>query len=350
MGKCIRVGFVGAGGIAGTHIRWLKPVDGVEVVALADPAPGACEKQIVAHGLDQAKAFDDYKAMLKMDGLDAVSVCTPNWLHKQPTLDALRAGKHVMVEKPMAMTAREAKAMCDAAKRAKRVLTIGFQHRFSPAAQFVRKAVDDGLLGDVLYCRAHALRRRGIPSWGVFGRKNLQGGGPLIDIGVHIIEMSHYVMGKPKPVAASAACHTYLGNKKPQATSPWGDWDYKTYTVEDLATGYVRFDNGATLSIEASFAAHIEGNAFNSTFMGTKAGAIVDGGSARLFTDMAGKMVNVSPTVFEKDEAFGVKMRSWIEAIRGGENQAPGEDGWMVQQILDALYLSAERGKEVAIK
>ncbi len=350
MSKKIRVGFVGAGGIAGTHIRWLKPVEGVEVIALADPVEGACEKQIQNHGLDGAKAFADYKDMLKMKDIDAVSVCTPNWLHKQPSIDALKAGKHVMVEKPMAMTAGEAKAMCETAKKAKKVLTIGFQHRFNPSTQFVRNAVEDGMLGDVLYCRAHALRRRGIPSWGVFGRKELQGGGPLIDIGVHIIEMSHYVMGRPKPVAASAACHTYLGNKKPTATAPWGDWDYKTYTVEDLATGYVRFDNGATLTIEASFAAHLENDEFKSTFMGTKAGAVVDGGQARIFTDMAGKMVNIAPTVFEKEEAFARKMRYWIEAIRGGENQAPGEDGWMVQQILDALYKSSEKGKEVAIK
>ena len=350
MSKKIRVGFVGAGGIAGTHIRWLKPVEDVEVIALSDPRDGACEQLVKSQDLGDAKAFKDYKQMLKMKDIDAVSVCTPNWLHKEPTIAALKAGKHVMVEKPMAMKASEAKAMCDTAKAAKKVLTIGFQHRFSPTAQFARKAVDDGLLGDVLYCRAHALRRRGIPSWGVFGQKDLQGGGPLIDIGVHIIEMSLYVMGMPNPIAASASCHTYMGNKKPEATAPWGDWDYQTYTVEDLATGYVRFDNGATLSIEASFAAHLEDNAFNSVFMGTKAGAIVDGGSARLFTDMAGKMVNIAPTVFEKDEAFGKKMRYWIEAIRGGKNQAPGEDGLAVQKILDALYLSSEKGKEVAIK
>ncbi len=350
MAKKVRVGFVGAGGIAGTHIRWLKPLEDVEVVALADPAPGACERQIQNHDLQGAKAFADYKDMLKMKDLDAVSVCTPNWLHKKPVIDALKAGKHVMVEKPMAMNAREAKAMCEAAKQAKKVLTIGFQHRFTPAAQFVKQAIADGMLGDVLYCRAHALRRRGIPSWGVFGRKELQGGGPLIDIGVHIIEMSHYIMGKPKPVAASAACHTYLGDKKPAATAPWGDWDWKTYTVEDLATGYIRFENGATMTIEASFAAHIERDEFNSVFMGAKAGAVVDGGSARLFTDMAGKMVDITPKVFEKEEAFARKMRYWIEAIRGGENQAPGEDGLMVQQILDALYASAEKGKETPIR
>jgi len=349
MSKKVRVGFIGAGGIAGTHIKGLKQVEDVEVIALADPAEGACERHIKNHGLDGAKAFKSYKDLLKMKEVDAVDVCTPNWLHKQPAIDALKAGKHVMVEKPMAMKAREAQAMCDAAKAARKVLTIGFQHRYKPAVQFVRHAVEEGQLGDILYCRAQALRRRGIPSWGVFGQKKLQGGGPLIDIGVHILEVSWYVMGRPRPVAASSSCYTYLGNKKPAATAPWGDWDYKTYDVEDLACGFVRFENGTTLTIESSFAAHIENNVFATTIMGTKAGAVIDSG-ARIFTDYCGKMVNMQPAALEKDSAFDLKMRYWIEAIRGGENQAPGEDGLAIQKILDALYLSAEKGREVAIK
>jgi predicted dehydrogenase len=350
MSKKVRVGFVGSGGIAGTHIRWLKPVEGVEVVALSDVSKEAMERQVKAHELGGVKTFTDYRQMLKMKAIDAVSVCTPNWLHYKPTVAALRAGKHVLVEKPMAMTAREAQAMCDAAKKARKVLSIGFQQRFRPDAQFVRRAIEEGKLGDIVYCRAQALRRRGIPSWGVFGRKDLQGGGPLIDIGVHIIELSHYLMGKPRPVAASAQTYTYLGNRKPDATAPWGDWDYKTYTVEDLAAGFVRFDNGATMAVEASFAAHLEEDIFTSTLMGTKGGARVGGGAPGIFTDWCGKMINLVPKAMEKDEAFGRKMRAWIESIRGAENPSPGEDGMMVQKILDGLYRSAEKGREVAIK
>ena len=171
----------------------------------------------------------------------------------------------------------------------------------------------------------------------------------MIDIGVHIIEVTHYLMGKPRPVSASAACYTYIGNRKPEATAPWGDWDYKTYTVEDLAAGFVRFENGATMSVEATFAAHIEHDIFTTTLMGTK-GSASWGGTPKIFTDYSGKMVNIEPTVMEKDEAFAVKMRNWIEAIRGGPNLAPGEDGLAVQKILDALYRSAERGREVQIR
>ncbi len=322
MSEKVRVGFIGSGGIAGTHIKYLKLVKDVEVIALSDVSQAAMDARIKEHQLQDVKTFTDYKPMLKMKEIDAVSVCTPNFLHYRPTIDALRAGKHVIVEKPMAMNAREAKAMCDAAKKAKKVLTIGFQQRFNPGTGFLRRAVEEGKLGDIVYVRAQALRRRGIPSWGV-----------------------------PKPVAASANCYTYLGNKKPEATAPWGDWDYKTYTVEDLAIGLVRFDNGATLVIEASFAAHMEDNdIFKTTLMGTKAGASWGGGPPRIFTDYCGKMVNIEPKALEKEDGFAVKMRSWIESIHGAPNPAPGEDGLAVQQILDALYLSSEKGHEVAIK
>ena len=214
--KRVRVGFIGSGGIAGTHIGYLKTVPGVEIIALSDSVQAAMDARIKQHDLKDVKTFTDYRQMLKLKDIDAVSVCTPNYLHYKPTVDALRAGKHVLVEKPMAMNAREAQAMCDAAKKAKKVLTIGFQQRFRPDAQFVRRAVAEGQFGDIVYCRAQALRRRGIPSWGVFGRKDLQGGGPLIDIGVHIIELTHFLIGKPKPVAASSQVYTYLGDKKPE--------------------------------------------------------------------------------------------------------------------------------------
>ena len=350
MSSKIRVGFIGAGGIAGEHIKHLVAIDGVEIVALADPAPGTCERHIKAHGLDGAKTFEDYQQMLRqMPELDAVSVCTPNGLHCQPTVDAFRAGKHVLVEKPLAMNAREGKRMCAAAKKAGKVFCIGFQQRFRPEARFIRRAIDEGELGDLLYCRAWALRRRGIPSWGVFGRKELQGGGPLIDIGVHILEVSHYLLGKPRPLAASASCWTYMGNKKPTATPPWGDWDYRTYTVEDLAVGFVRFEGGLSLTIESSFAAHIGQEGASTTLMGTKGGAKLNGG-AELYKDYCGKMVNIQPQAYEKTPAFAAKMQNWIGAIRGGKNESPGEDGLAVQQILDALYRSAEKGKEVLIK
>jgi predicted dehydrogenase len=239
--------------------------------------------------------------------------------------------------------------MVDAARASKRKLVIGFQYRYSPPAQVIKRYVNEGNFGEVLFARVQALRRRGIPSWGVFGRKDLQGGGPLIDIGVHAIELAHYLMGSPRAVSASASMFTYLGDKAPTAIPPWGDWDYKTYTVEDLAIGFVRFGNGACMIVESSFAAHIDQDIFNVTIMGEKGGA--SWSPLKIYKDEAGVMVNVEPTFVGKYDAFERKMQNWIAYVRGeGGTEAPGEAGVMVQKILDGLYRSSERAKEVSIK
>jgi predicted dehydrogenase len=236
MSKTVKVGFIGAGGIARYQMSLLKKIEGVEIVAAADVNKAGLEQ--AAKEFEIGKTMSDWRDLLRMKEIDAVSVCTPNKLHCEPTVRALAGGKHVIVEKPMAMNAQEAGKMCAAAKKAKKVLQIAFQWRFTPVAQMIRKQVQSGALGDILYVRVQALRRRGIPNWGVFGRKALQGGGPMIDIGVHLMEMAHYVIGGPTPVSASGACYTYHGNKKSNTICPWPNWDHKTYTVEDLAVGF----------------------------------------------------------------------------------------------------------------
>jgi len=345
-GQKVKVGIIGTGGIAHHHIRTLKARDDAEVVAACDIRPEALEA--AAERWEIPHLFEDYRALLRLKDLDAVSICTPNYFHSKPALAALRAGKHVMVEKPMAMNAREAARMVEAAHKAGKILVVGFQLRYQAEVQMIKRAIDDGLLGRILYARCQALRRRGIPSWGVFGRKELQGGGPMIDIGVHILEVTHYLMGAPRPVAASAACYTYIGDKKPQVVTPWGAWDHKTYTVEDLAVGLIRFEDGSTLSIESSFAAHIERNVRNFVLMGEKGGATYD--PPALHTDLSGTMFNLTPSFPGKVDVWERKMGDWIECIRTGRKPvASGEHGLVVQKMLDAMYRSAERGKEVAI-
>ena len=303
----LRVALIGAGGIAGTHMRYYRDMDDVEMVAAADlmaeSVRNRCEE------FEIPEAYTDYKKMLRQVKPDAVSVCTPNGLHAPCAIAALNAGAHVIVEKPLAMNAREGQRMLDAAKKNRRKLVIGFQHRYEPRTQFIKKAVDNGDLGKILYGRVQALRRRGIPNWGVFGRKDLQGGGPLIDIGVHALETTHYVMGSPRPVAASGSIYTYLGNKPSNVLSQWPDWDHKSYTVEDLAVGQIRFENGATLNIESSFAAHIEKDERNFTLMGELGGATWD--PPGLFTDSNGHMVSIKPDWLPSGPAadhFGEKM------------------------------------------
>jgi predicted dehydrogenase len=222
--------------------------------------------------------------------------------------------------------------------------------RYSPNARFLRQQVEEGRFGKIMYARAQAIRRRGIPNWGVFGRKELQGGGPMIDIGVHIMEVAHYVMGSPRPIAATGQTFTYMGNKKSDVVSQWPNWDHKTYTVEDLAVGQIRFDNGAIMTIESSFVAHCPG-VFNFQLLGEKAGGNYD--PPTLWHDHGGYMLNSAPDFIPKGDFmdnFQAKINNFIAHIADdAPSLAPAEHGLMVQKMLDGVYRSAEKGKEVAI-
>lgn len=352
--KKLRYACIGAGGIAGAHLGPLSKRDDVEIVALADPFPGKKAQYAEQYKIPASGLYEDYEKMLKEVQPDAVSVCSPNGMHAQNTIAALQAGADVIVEKPMAASVKQAQEMVDLAKKLGRKLVIGFQYRFSPRVTFIKNAIDQGAMGQVLFGRVQALRRRGIPNWGVFGQKDKQGGGGLIDIGVHVLEMCHYAMGSPKPVAASGNTWTYLGNKKSNVASQWPGWDYKTYTVEDLAIGSIRFDNGAIVHVEAGFVAHMQpNNVWNFQLMGEKAGATYD--PVGLFHDEHGYMVNSAPAWMEPDgfgDVFNYKMHGFVEhVLHNKPTIAPAEAGLMVQKMLEGIYASADAGgKEVAIK
>lgn len=342
-----RIGFIGGGGISRHHMKYLSEMADVELAAVADISEGALER--CSQEFSISNCFTDYRDMLKIKDIQAVTVGTPNAAHHGPTIDALNAGKDVLVEKPMAMTPEEATDMVRTARKKKRLLVIGFQHRFSAAAQMLKRSIDHGAFGNVLYARCLALRRRGIPNWGVFGRKDLQGGGPLIDIGVHMIEAAHYLMGSPQPVSAYGSAYTYLGDRPCDAACSWPDWDHKTYTVEDLAVGMVRFANGATLSVEASFAAHIGKGEWTFSLMGERGGGQFN--PPMIFKDEAGTMVNLTPDFLPKYDEFQHKLRHFVDCVQTrSPSDAPGEHGVLVQQILNGIYQSADMGREVKIK
>ena len=209
--------------------------------------------------------------------------------------------------------------MLDAAEANGKQLIVAFQWRFDEKTQFLKRQIDAGVFGDIMYVRVQALRRRGIPSWGVFGQKKLSGGGPMIDLGVHCIEMAHYLMGTPKPMTATGNIWTYLGNAAPQTNAEWGPWDHKTYDVEDLAAGLVRFENGSLMTVEASFAAHIKKNVWNVEIMGTKGGGNWE--LSEVYTDAHGDMLDMRPSFLPKVDNFVAKMK----ALRRGLPRRPGE-------------------------
>ena len=252
------------------------------------------------------------------------------------------------------MNPAECEKMIAAAKKNKVKLAVGFQQRYNPHTQVLINARDKGQFGKIMFVKCQALRRRGIPNWGVFGQKELQGGGPMIDIGVHILESAYEFMGAPKPVAASGNVWTYFGNKPSTTRNAWPNWDYKTYTVEDLAIGQIRFDNGAILQIESSFVAHIPKNdIFNFTAMGEKGGCSWETGE--IYCDQNDLMVNMTPTFISSSDAWGslfvTKLKNWVDGCtKGTKLGAPGEAGLAVQKMLDGIYRSAAAGKEVTIK
>ena len=350
-GKKLRVAIIGCGGISEMHLGVLQKFPEVQIVAGVDINPDRLNVMSDKFGIK--KLFSDWKKMLKAVKPDAVSICTPNGVHAAPAIDAANAGCHVMVEKPMAMRPDECEQMIDAARKAGKQLAVGFQYRYHPNTQFLTRARDDGRFGNVMFVKCQALRRRGIPNWGVFGQKHLQGGGPMIDIGVHVIEMAHYVMGSPKPVTATGNTWTYMGNKPSAVTSMWPNWDYKTYTVEDMAVGQIRFENGAIMQIEAMFAGHIKEDVWNFSLAGDQAGCQWD--PPMIFTDRAGTMVNETPAFLSSETdfpaLFKLKLRNWVDGcLNNSPLTAPGEAGLAVQKILDGVYRAAEAGKEVGIK
>ncbi len=352
-GKKLRVAVVGCGGIAQMHLSTYAKMPEVEVVAGVDVLPERLDVMETKWGVPREALFKDWKQMLKAIKPDAVDVCTPNGVHCAPVVDACLAGCHAMVEKPMAMNPAECQKMIAAAEKTGVKLSVGFQQRYRDTTEALIRARDAGQFGDIMFVKCRALRRRGIPNWGVFGQKEKQGGGPMIDIGVHVLEAAYEFMGSPKPVAASANVWTYMGNKPSKTLSPWAGWDWKTYTVEDLAIGQIRFDNGAILQIESSFAAHIKERDLHDFYaMGTKAGCSWE--SAEIYTDLNDMMVNAVPVYTghnDWDTMFLKKLQNWVDGcLKGTELAASGYDGLNVQKMLDGIYRSAAAGREVPIK
>lgn len=348
--KKLKIGLIGAGGIArGCHIPGFKSIpDECEIVWLCDVSPDAVsEASKLAPG---AKTTANYHDILSDPEVDAVAVTTPNKFHMQPTIDAFKAGKHVLCEKPLAMNAGEAKAMCAAARESGKLLQVALQMRFGGGARFMKDFIDAGHMGDIYFARAQALRRRGVPHWGVFIDKEQQGGGPLIDIGVHILDFTLFLMGYPKPVSASGKTWDTLG-KNPELVNPWGDYDRSKFTVEDMAVGFIRFDNGAVVSLESSFMANIKEDLFRTELFGTKAGALVKGGGndpIEVYSEQNRQLFDMMPrNVPNVESTHTAEIQAFVRAVANGQpSPVPGENGLTLNAIFDALYKSSETGRE----
>ncbi len=356
MARLIKVGIIGCGGIAnGKHMPSLKKVADCEMVAFCDIIPERAEKAAKEFGGEGAKVYTDYKELLKDPEIEVVHVCTPNRAHSFITVDALEAGKHVMCEKPMAINSAEAQKMLDAAKRTGKKLTVGYQSRFRDDSQYLKQEAEAGTFGDIYYAKATALRRRAVPTWGVFLNEYEQGGGSLIDIGTHALDLTLWMMNNYKPKYCVGTTYHKL-NKDTEQGNMWGNWDPEKFTVEDSAFGFVVMENGATIILESAWALNtLDVREAVTSVCGTLAGAdMIDG--VRINGIRHGRQYVLTPNFKAGGVAFndGKKGESaadreerlWIEAVRNDTDPLTlPEQAFCVTRILEGIYESARTGE-----
>lgn len=351
-----RIGIIGCGGIAnGKHMPALKDLKNVEMVAFCDVIPERAEKAAKTYGTPDAKVYTDYKELLKDESIDAVHVCTPNRHHSYITVDALHAGKNVLCEKPMAINSVEAKKMLDAAKETGKVLTIGYQGRNRQDSMYMKRECNEGSLGDIYYAKATALRRRAVPTWGVFLNEYEQGGGPLIDIGTHALDLTLWMMNNYKPKYCVGTTYHKL-NKDTHTGNAWGDWDPAEFTVEDSAFGFIVMENGATIVLESAWALNtLDVREAVTSLCGTKGGADMNDGLRFNFV-RGGKQCVMTPDMnagnvdfFEgdaSDSPASIEAYRFYNAIdTGAEPVVLPEQAYCVTRILEGIYESSKTGK-----
>jgi predicted dehydrogenase len=341
----VRVGVIGVG-MGRNHAVRFRDCAEAELVALCDMDPERLAR--VAEETGAQRTYSNWEQLIRDPEIDAVSVVLPNYLHAPATIEALEAGKHVLCEKPLALNAAEAQEMVDTARRLKRKLMVHFNVRFTPTAAALKRAADNGDLGEIYYVRSVWHRRRGIPKLGGwFTQQEKAGGGVLIDLGVHRLDLALWMMDYPKPVSVQGAAYDYLGTRL-------GAESGKTFEVDDLAAAFIRFENGATLSLETSWASNIDRTDEQSIqFFGLQGGAVIRNTDepqrfeSRITKDEDGEIKSWDPAPPETMETAQEHFCRCI--LNDTEPTATGEQGVLVMKLLDAIYESAATGREVRL-
>jgi len=359
----LQIGIIGCGGIANQkHLPSLSKLPELcELVAFCDIKEERAIAAAGKYGAADAKTYVDYKELLKDESIDVVHVLTPNVAHSPITVDAFEAGKHVMCEKPMAHNSAEARKMIDAADRAGKKFTIGYQNRFRPEIQTLYKACQAGYLGDIYFSKAHAVRRRAVPTWGVFQDKAQQGGGPLIDIGTHALDITLWMMDNYEPKSVDGSVFYKMADQvEGNMTGPWNP---ATFEVEDSAFGFIKMKNDATIFLEASWVLNVkDAREAATTLCGTKAGAEIVNSSTpgqgdvifngakfgRLFDEKAiggGAIAYFDPGAGDPGYA---EAKQWLESIiQDTEPLVKPQQAFVVTQILEAIYNSSDSGDKI---
>lgn len=353
----LKIGIIGCGGIAtNKHMPALKKIAEVEMVAFCDVIEERAEQAKEKFGTSDAKIYTDYQELLMDSTIDVIHVCTPNSSHAEISIAGLHADKHVMCEKPMAKTSKEARDMLNAAKETGKKLTIGYQNRFRTDSQYLHEMCADGELGDIYLGKAHAIRRRAVPTWGVFLDEEAQGGGPLIDIGTHALDLTLWMMDNYKPKYVVGNAYHKLSSTK-NAANAWGPWDPDKFTVEDSAFGFITMENGASIILEASWALNsLDVGEAKTSLSGTKGGAdmkdglMINGEDRGLLYNRQVELETGGVDFYDGTDAdpATLEAESWINAIiNDTEPIVKPEEALVVTEILEAIYKSSELGEPV---
>ena len=360
----LKIGFIGCGGIANDkHFPGMASQrDRIDMYAFCDIIPERAEEARAKYGCEGAKVFTDYRELLKDPDIYAVHVLTPNVKHCEISVAAMEAGKHVICEKPMAATYADALKMYETHLRTGKLLTIGYQYRHMDNNKAMKSYVDTGALGEIYYAEATAWRRRGIPTWGVFTNKAEQGGGPLIDMATHALDLTLWMMNNYEVASVTGCTFDKIG---PVATvdemgNDFGNWDPAKYELEDSAFGFVRMKNGALINIRCSWAMNIIPVEGMVRLCGTKGGIDANNGvvanhvvanrkvdtkiATRGFPMFRPNTIDRNPMVMPQD----AEAKIWVDALYGeGELFVTPEQALTVTKVLDAIYESARTGKTI---
>ncbi|CAH1216716.1 Inositol 2-dehydrogenase/D-chiro-inositol 3-dehydrogenase [Paenibacillus plantiphilus] len=351
MSSPIRLGIIGAGAIGNLHLEVFKAIEGVNVAAITDSFLPLAEQRAGEHGI--ALVHPNPETLLADESIDAVVIAVPNKFHASLAIEALRSGKHVLLEKPMSIDSASAREIVAAKEQSGKILMMAHQMRWTGLARALKQEIDSGKLGRIYNAKTGWMRRKGIPGWGSwFTRMDESGGGPLIDIGVHMLDLTLYMMGNPKPISVYGSTYAEFGPNR-QGIGDWGtpNWD-GYYDVEDLATALIKFDNGATLSLDVSWAAHTAAISEEPFLhlMGTEAGASLIGSSGRMVSHANNIIVESSITPLDGEDSRLLLNKHFINCIQEGlEPITTAMSGYTNNRILDAIYESSRTGSEVKL-
>ena len=356
-GKKLKIGIIGTGWIAESHIQSYKQMDDVEVVAAADLIPGKAEKFMKRFGVEGVRFYPSHKELIDNEpDLDGVSVCTYNTQHAAPTIYALEHGLPVLLEKPFSVTLEEAEAICRAEKKSGKFVSVGFQPRFDANMQMIKKIVESGALGKIYYIQTGGGRRRGIPG-STFIEKSTGGIGALGDIGCYSLDMVLNAIGYPKPLTVSGYISDFFG-KNPK----YNGADAARFSVDDFAAAFIRLEGGIILDFRIAWAMHVN-TPGDTIIFGTEGALRIPstdcwngsvGGPMTLYHDVAGAQVDTVIPILQntgKGGLFDKKIRSFLDAIRtNGPAPVPTSQILYNQAIIDGINKSAALGKEVEIE